>query len=181
MVMTKSYSIGTTTEVLDLKKEFQGGNYGARGKKRVKIDFNADDIYFENGKYAKTAEKVYTPASVNNGSGVNDVLSNLQFASPVLQDLHEGQLVTVRDGATKLGVARIVRISVDRRVVTIAKEENFTYPATPLLVLEPSAKFMNGDSLEMNFDINNIVSLVAGTAGTNNVSIALLDNEYNIN
>jgi len=181
MGMQKSYSIGTTATVIDLKSEFQGGNYGARGQKRVRINFNADDIYFESGKFAKTSEKVYTASNTALGTGVDESIATIQVATAVDYDLHDGLNVMVRDGSSDVGVAKIIYISKDRKTFKLAKVEQFDYPTGIAVVLNPSARFMNGNELEYNFDSNSVISLIAGTAGTDNVTITLLDSSYGVN
>lgn len=182
MGMTKTYSIGTNKVVIDLKKEFQGGNYGARGMRVVEILFGGDDIYFDKGKYVRTSEKEYTSASVIVGTGVDDVTATLQFATGVDYDIKVGQNVLLRDGSTDLGVVKILTISEDRKIVKVAKVDNFNFSgATPKLVLAKSGKYMTGDKFKYHFGVNSVISLQGISGGGDNLTIKLEDTNYNMN
>ncbi len=181
--MFKSFSIGNTAVTLNLKEEFQGGNYGIHGEKVVKIDFNQADFFISEGKFVRSVAKDYScpigSCTEGASTGVDNLIVNMAFASAVLEDLQVGQVVTLVSGALTVK-ARILTISDNRRILKLDKFEDvgLNVAAVVLLRLDPSGSFVNGDSFELTYDNTEFITLVNtnGTPATGNLTMTLKSN-----
>ena len=182
--MMKTFSIGNTAKTLKLKEEFQGGNYGDYGQKKIRLEFNQDDFFVGIGKYVRSASKSYTAVSgdVTEGTGVEALIVNMRFVTAVDFDLRVGQIVDL--ASTETGKARILSISNDRKVLKLMKVEDFALDLglSTSIVLPASGKFMDGDNLELVIDNIENLSIVNtnGSPTANNLTMILLTNEVNI-
>lgn len=183
--MMKTFSIGNTPVTLKMKEEFQGGNYGDHGQKKVRLEFNQDDFFVAQGKFVRSAVKHYTGASgeVTEGVGVEALIVNANLSSAVDFDLKVGMIVDLESN-TESGKARILGISKNRKVLKFMKTEDFSLDLTnPVNISLPkSGKFMNAGYLELVIDNMEDLSIVNtnGAPSADNLTMILLTDEVNL-
>jgi len=178
-MFTKSYDVGNTTPVvLDLRREMAGVPSGPHGKREVVLTANENNISVALDEFVRKAKKDLVPASTVVGTGVDDIMASVRFATAVGFEIHEGSMVTLYDtaGSAVVGQALVANIAVDRRLITLTKMGEFTYPTANYAIrLYPSALLASGDKLKIDVAKTPVISLLsANAAGSQNVSIIAL-------
>lgn len=175
-MFTKSYDVGDTDKkVLNLERELPGYPNGPHGKRIVVIQANEDNIYLALDKFVRKASKDYVPSGSVPGTGVDDVLSSLTFASPVDFDIEKGNAVDLHDtiSGDLIGKAIVSNLSDDRTLMSLIKVDDFTYPTTDYAIrLSPSAVLSAGQEFSVNVANTPFVSLISDNATpSNNVTV----------